>query len=121
LEQGGSQTSSVNAKGHILKNLLSCGRRREKLHNFSFIKQSSNIMRLVPNFNALFSNKSKAMVVIKGKFVCGRHEAVWKNGTLCGGRRSVSRVGCFIHRERARGANGWGDFGGPEPFWAFQK
>lgn len=26
-------------------------------------------MSLVPNFNALFSNKSKAMMVIKGKFV----------------------------------------------------
>ena len=59
----------MNAKGHILKNRLSCGRGREELHNFSFIKQSSNIIRLVPNFNALFSNKSKAMMVIKGKFV----------------------------------------------------
>jgi len=59
----------VNAKGHILKNRLSYDRGGERLHSFSFIKQSSNIMSLVPKFNALFSNKSNAMLVIKGKFV----------------------------------------------------
>jgi hypothetical protein len=69
LEQGGSQTSSVNAKGHILKIVCHVTGEGRDFTIFVLLSKILILIRLVPKFNVIFSKKFEVTMVIQNKLV----------------------------------------------------